>query len=58
MGWSEYSRVRAYELASHTLARVTLPVICTDGKRNRLLPEKVEILLFLRKNLLLLNFDY
>ena len=23
------SRVRAYELASHTLARVTLPVICT-----------------------------
>ena len=29
-----------------------------DGKRNRLLPEKVEMLLFLRKNLLLLNFDY
>ena len=29
VGWSEYSRVRAYELASHTLARVTLPVICT-----------------------------
>ena len=28
-GWSEYSRVCAYELASHTLARVTLPVICT-----------------------------
>ena len=27
-----------------------------DGKRNRLLPEKVEMLL--NKNLLLLNFDY
>ena len=29
-----------------------------DGKRNRLLPEKVEMFLFLRKILLLLNFDY
>ena len=29
-----------------------------DGKRNRLLPEKVEMILFLNKNLLLLNFDY
>ena len=28
-----------------------------DGKRNGLLPEKVEMLLFLRKSLLLLNFD-
>ena len=29
-----------------------------DGKRNRLLPDKFEMLLFLNKNLLLLNFDY
>ena len=29
-----------------------------DGKRNRLLSEKVEMLLFLKKNLLLLNFQY
>ena len=29
-----------------------------DGKRNRLLPDKVEMLLFLNKNLLLLNFNY
>jgi len=29
-----------------------------DGKRNRLLPEKVDILLLLNKNLLPLNFDY
>jgi len=29
-----------------------------DGKRNRILPEKVEMLLFLNKSLLLLNFDY
>ena len=29
-----------------------------DGKRNRFLPEKVDMLLFLRKNLLLLNFDF
>ena len=28
-GWSEHSRVRACELAGHTLACVTLPVICT-----------------------------
>ena len=29
-----------------------------DSTRNRLLPEKVEMLLFLNKNLILLNFDY
>ena len=29
-----------------------------DSKRNRLLPNKVEMLLFLDKNLLLLNFEY
>ena len=29
-----------------------------DEKRNRLAAEKVEMLLFLKKNLQLLNFDY
>ena len=31
--------------------------VIADSKRNRLLPDKVEMLLFLNKNLLLLNFE-
>ena len=29
-----------------------------NNKRNRLLPDKVEMLLFLKKNLVLLQYDY
>ena len=32
--------------------------LIADDRRNRLLPEKVEMLLFLKKNLPLINYDY
>ena len=44
----EHLRVRAYKLACHSLARVTLPVICTvSQKLNMLSSSNLELSLFL-----------
>ena len=52
------ARLRTRESHAHA-CYLTCDLYCiADGKRNRLLPEKVEMLLFLRKNLLPVNFDY
>ena len=47
----------ALVLCGDTSTSFDTAVDIADGKRNRLLPEKVEMLLFLHKNLLLPNFD-